>query len=109
MGCIAVTWMEPHEPTVTMMVYSHVPPPPPEPISLQISSTTFEAEGVHLGPKQLKELKVLATKWEVQRSRATADKVNAACSTIPSIFSGFVQPLGICLSVVLPTTHVPRP
>ena len=50
MGCIAVTRMELQEPTEVMMVGSCIPPPLPEPKPPQIMSTTFEAEGVCLGP-----------------------------------------------------------
>ena len=40
----------------------------------QITSTTFKAEGVHLGPQQLKELKALAMEWDKQRTKAIADE-----------------------------------
>ena len=72
--CTAVACLEPQEPAAAIMVSSHIPPPPPEPTSLQITSTTFKASGVHLGPQQLKELKALAMDWDVQRTKAIADE-----------------------------------
>ena len=54
--------MELQEPAAVMMFGFNVPPPPPEPTTLQIMSTSFEAEGVRLGPQQLKELKALTKK-----------------------------------------------
>ena len=54
------TCIEPQEPAEAMMVGSRVLPPTPEPKLPQIMSTTFEAEGVHLGLQQLQELKALA-------------------------------------------------
>ena len=62
MGCIAVAYMKLQKPA--MMVASHVPPPPLEATSPQIMSITLKAKGGHLGPKQLKELKVLAMEWD---------------------------------------------
>ena len=55
-----------------MMVGSHVPPPPPDPKLLQIMSTNFKAEGVHLGPQQLQELKALTMERDEQRTKAMA-------------------------------------
>ena len=52
--------MEPQKPAIVMMVSSHILPHLPEPAPLQITSTTFKAEGLGLGPQQLKELKALA-------------------------------------------------
>ena len=37
-------------------------------------STTLKAEGVRLGPQQLKELKVIATERDEQRKRVMADE-----------------------------------
>ena len=37
-------------------------------------STTFEAEGVHLGPQQLKDLKALAMEQNEQRTKAMAEE-----------------------------------
>ena len=47
---------------------------PPEPRTLQIASTTFKAEGVHLLPQKLKELKAIATEWDEQRKWVTGDE-----------------------------------
>ena len=69
-----VALIELQEPPAAMLVGSHIPPPPPEPAPPQIMSTTFEARGVCLGPQQLKELKVLMTEKDKQRSKAMADK-----------------------------------
>ena len=63
--------MEPQHPAEAMIVGSRVPP---EPKSLQIVSTTFEAEGVRLPPQQLKELKAIAAERDEQRKRATGDE-----------------------------------
>ena len=56
------------------MISSHIPPAPPETKPLQITSTTFKAEGVCLGPQQLQELKALATEWDEQKTKATAEE-----------------------------------
>ena len=66
--------MEPQEPAEVMMVGFHILPPPPEPKSLQIMSTTLEAEGVCLGPQQLQELKDLAMKHDEQRTKVRAEE-----------------------------------
>ena len=66
--------MEPQEPAKMMMVSSRILPSPPELKSLQITSTTFEAEGVRLDPQQLQELKTLAMEWDEQRTKATAEE-----------------------------------
>ena len=50
-GCIAVACMGPQEPTAAMLVSSCILPPPPKPAPPQITSTTFKAEGVCLGPQ----------------------------------------------------------
>ena len=50
--------MEPQQPAEAIIVGSRIPP---EPKMLQIASTTFEAEGVHLPPQQLKDMKAIAT------------------------------------------------
>ena len=57
-----------------MMIGSHVLPPPPEPPPPQITSTTFEAMGVHLDPQQQKELKALAVEQDEQRIKAMTDE-----------------------------------
>ena len=62
--------MEPQQPAEVMIVGSRVPPKPKLP---QITSTTFEAEGVRLPPQQLKELKAIATERDEQRKRAMGD------------------------------------
>ena len=72
-GCIVVTQMKLQEPTMAMMIGSHILPPLPEPTPSQILSTTFKAEGVCLGPEQLKGLKVLAVEQDMQRIRAKAE------------------------------------
>ena len=69
-----VAHMELQEPTAAMMVDYHILPPPPEPEPLQITTTTFKAEGVHLGPQQLKDLKALAAEQDEQRTKTTAEE-----------------------------------
>ena len=64
-GCIVVTWMEPQEPAIAMIVDFCILPPPPEPAPSQILSTTFEAAGAHLGPEQLKVLKAFCKEWDI--------------------------------------------
>ena len=66
--------MEPQEPAKVMMVGSCVPPPPPEPRLPQLMSTTFETEGVCLGPQKLQELKALTVEWDEQRTKVTAEE-----------------------------------
>ena len=63
--------MEPEEPTKVMIVGLHVllKPKPP-----QIMSTTLEAEGVCLLPKQLKELKAIAAERDKQTNRVMGDE-----------------------------------
>ena len=63
--------MEPQQPAKAMIVGSRIPP---EPKTLQIASTTFEAEGVQLPPQQLEELKAIATESDEQRKWATGDE-----------------------------------
>ena len=63
--------MELQQPAKVMIVGLHVPT---EPKTLQVMSTTFEAEGVQLPPQQLKELKAIAAERDEQRKRATGDK-----------------------------------
>ena len=58
--------MELQQPAKAMIVGSCFPP---KPKSLQIASTTFEAEGVRLPPQQLKELKAITTERDEQRKR----------------------------------------
>ena len=74
MGCITIAHMELQEPAAAMMLGSRIPPPPLELSPLQITSTTFEAEGVSLGPQQLKEFKALSAKQEKQRTKAMVDE-----------------------------------
>ena len=54
-----------------MIVGSRIPP---EPKTLQIASTTFEAEGVWLPPQQLKELKAIAEERDEQRKWAMGNE-----------------------------------
>ena len=63
--------MEPQQPAKALIVGSRIPP---EPKTLQIASTTFEAKGVRLPPQQLKELKAIATERDEQRKRAMGDE-----------------------------------
>ena len=63
--------MEQKHPAEALIVGSCVPP---EPKTLQIASTTFEAEGVRLLPQQLKELKAIAAERDEQRKRAMGDE-----------------------------------
>ena len=37
-------------------------------------STTFKAEGVRLGPQQLKDLKAITMEWDEQTTKAMADE-----------------------------------
>ena len=57
LGCIVVTQIELQVPDTAIIVSSHIFPPTPEPMALQIPSTTFKVKGVWLGPRYLKELK----------------------------------------------------
>ena len=63
--------MEPQQPAEALIVGSRIPP---KPKTLQIASTTFEAEGVQLPPQQLKELKAISTERDEQRKRAMGDE-----------------------------------
>ena len=63
--------MELQQPAEAIIVGSRIPPEPKTP---QISSTTFEAEGVRLPPQQLKELKAIATEWDEQSKQAMEDE-----------------------------------
>ena len=63
--------MELQQPAKAMIVGSSIPP---EPKTLQIAPTTLEAEGVHLPPQQLKELKAIATGRDEQRKQAMGDE-----------------------------------
>ena len=63
--------MEPQEPTEVMIVGLRILLKPKTP---QIASSTFEAEGVHLPPKQQKELKAITTERDEQRKRAMGDE-----------------------------------
>ena len=69
-----VAHMEPQEPAKAMMASSYNLSYPPELAAPQITSTTFKAEGVHLGPQQLKELKALAIEWDKQRTKEMAEE-----------------------------------
>ena len=66
--------MEPQEPAKVMMVSSCIPPPPPEPKPLQITSTTFKAEGVRLAPQQLHELKAFSMEQDEQRTKLISEE-----------------------------------
>ena len=66
--------MELQEPAEVMMISFHILLLTPEPKPLQIMSTTFKAEGVHLGLQQLQELKALNAKWDEKRTKVTAEE-----------------------------------
>ena len=112
MACIAVAHIELQEPAMMMMVGSCVQPPPLEPIPLQITTTNFNAEGVHLGPQQPKELKALAMEWDKQRTKATAEE--DWCSVLDHTQHLF-QALSILFELahllhhLLAVCHIPTP
>ena len=101
--------MEPQQPTEAMIVGSRVPP---KPKTLQIASTTFEAEGVQLPPQQLKELKAIATERDEQRKRAMGDE--EWCGLLDRaqrLFWALSIPVGLAclLRHILAKHHVPAP
>ena len=108
-GYIAVTRIEPQQPAKAMIVGSCVPP---KPKSLQIASTTFEAEGVRLPPRQLKELKAIATERDEQRKRAMGDEEwRGLLDRAQRLFRATSIPVGLVrlLHHILAERHAPAP
>ena len=66
-----VARMEPQQPAKAMIVGSCILP---EPKTLQIMSTRFEADGAQLPTQQLKDLKAIAIERDEQRKRAMGDE-----------------------------------
>ena len=108
-GCIAVARMEPQQPAKAMIVSSHVLP---EPKSLQIASTTFEAEGVRLPPQQLKELKAIAKERDEQRKWAMGDEEwRGLLDRAQHLFRAMFIPVGLArlLRHILAERRAPAP
>ena len=101
--------MEPQQPAKAMIVGSCIPP---KPKSLQIASTTFEAEGVRLPPQQLKELKAIAEERDEQKKRATGDEEwRGLLDRTQCLFWATSIPVGLArlLSHILAERRVPAP
>ena len=101
--------MEPQQPTEALIVGSRIPP---EPMTLQIASTTFEAEGVRLPPQQLKELKAIAAERDKQRKLATGDEEwRGLLDCAQRLFRASSVPIGLAhlLRHILAERHVPAP
>ena len=108
-GCVAVTQMEPQQPSEAMIVGSHIPP---KPKPQQITSTTLKAEGVHLPPQQLKELKAITTERDEQRKWAMGDE--EWCCLLDHaqhLFWASSIPVGLAhlLHHILAERHAPAP
>ena len=104
-----VARMELQQPSKAMIVGSHIPP---KPKALQITSTTFEAEGVRLPPQQLKELKDIATEWDEQRKWATGDEEwHSLLDHAQCLFWASSVPVGLShlLHHILAKCRVPAP
>ena len=94
------------------MVSSRILPPTPEPKLAQIMSTTFEAEGVHLGPQQLQELKALAAEWDKQSTKAMAEEDwRGLLDPTQYLFRALSIPFGLAclLCYLLAMHHTPAP
>ena len=101
--------MELQQPAEALIVGSHVPP---EPKTLQIASTTFEAEGVQLPPQQLKELKAIATERDEQRKQAMGDEEwRGLLDHAQHLFWASSIPVGLAclLHHILAKRHIPAP
>ena len=101
--------MEPQQPAEAMIVGSCVPP---EPKTLQIASTTFEAEGVQLPPQQLKELKAITTERDEQRKRVMGDEEwHGLLDHAQHLFWASSIPVGLAhlLHHILAERHIPAP
>ena len=100
--------MELQEPTKAMMVGSCILAPPPDPKPPQMTSTTFEAEGVHLGPQQLQELKALTMEQDEQGTKVTAEEDwHSLLDHAQYLFWGFVYPFRASPPAVPPLSHAP--
>ena len=83
-----------------------------EPKPPKIMSTTLKAEGVHLGPQQIKELKAIATKWDGQRKKAMADEEwHGLLDRIQYLFWALSILVGLAhlLHHILAVCYVPTP
>ena len=82
----------------------------PEPKPPQITSTTLEAEGVRLGPQQLKELKAIVTERDEQRKRVMGDEEwHSLLDHTQCLFWVFSIPVGLArlLYHILAIHHIP--
>ena len=78
----------------------------------QIMSTTLEADGVHLGPQKLKELKAIATERDEQRKRAMGDEEwHGLLDCGQRLFLASSIPVGLAhlLHYILAIHHIPAP
>ena len=101
--------MEPQQPAKAMIVGSCIQP---KPKTLQIVSTTFEAEVVRLPPQQLKELKAIATERDEQRKWATGDEEwRGLLDHAQHLFraSSILVGLAHLLRHILAEHHIPAP
>ena len=101
--------MELQQPAKAMIVGSCILP---KPKTLQITSTTFEAEGVQLPPQQLKELKGIAAERDEHKKRATGNKEwHCLLDCAQHIFwaSSILVGLARLLRHILAKCHVPAP
>ena len=95
---------------MVMMLCSYISTHPPEPVPPQIISTTFKAEGVHLGSSQLKDLKTLAVEQDKQKTKATADKDwHGLLNCAQYLFWDLFIPIGLAhlLCYLLAVYHAP--
>ena len=78
----------------------------------KIMSTTLEAEGVHLSPQQLKELKAIATEKDEQRKWTMGDEEwRNLLDCAQCLFWASSIPVGLAylLHHILAVCHVPTP
>ena len=79
---------------------------------LQITSTTLKAEGVHLPPQQLKDLKAIATERDEQRNQVMGDKeLCGLLDHVQHLFWALFILVGLAhlLCHILAVCHVPAP
>ena len=84
----------------------------PEPKTLQITSTTLEAEGVCLPPQQLKDLKAINKERDEQRKWAMGDEEwRGLLDSTQHIFWALSIPVGLAhlLCHILAKRYAPTP